>query len=80
MKYKLVALNEKGQRIGETHHRARLTDEDVDIIRDLHEEYGLGYKVLADKFEVSKSLIRYICKYERRAQTTTRYKRVKTED
>lgn len=75
-KFKLVAVNENGQRVGETHPRARLTDADVDLIRELREDHGLTYQQLADKFDVSKSLIRYICKYQRRAQTPATWRRV----
>lgn len=32
-----VLVNEKGRRVGETHPRARLTDHEVDLIRELHE-------------------------------------------
>lgn len=32
---KLVAINEKGMRIGETHHRAKLSDHDIDLICSL---------------------------------------------
>ena len=62
---RLVALNESGtQRIGEGHQRARLTDAQVDQIRDAYEQ-GLegegprvGYKTLAKRFGVSKRTVR----------------------
>lgn len=44
----------------------KLTEEDVDLILQLHEDYGLGYKTIADKFEVSKGMIRDICLYRKR--------------
>lgn len=74
-RYKLVGLNEKGSRVGETHHRAKLTDHDVDLIRDLRDE-GLTYQEIADKFEVSKSTIRDIVKCRRRWQRPDTWKRV----
>ena len=40
-----------GHRAGEDHPRARLPDADVEIIRELHEQHGLGYGTLAEKFE-----------------------------
>lgn len=73
--YKLVGYNEMGSRVGETHHRARLTDHDVDLIRDLRDE-GLTYQSIADKFEVSKSTVRDIVKCRRRWQRPERWKRV----
>lgn len=74
-RYKLVGFNENGSRVGETHHRARLTDHDVDLIRELRDE-GLTYQNIADKFEVSKSTVRDIVKCRRRWQRPDRWKRV----
>lgn len=71
-----VAVNESGQRIGETHHRAKLTDRDIDLMRELHEEHGIGYTKLAEKFECSKSEARYICRYMVRCQTAARWRNV----
>jgi ribosome-binding protein aMBF1 (putative translation factor) len=72
----IIALNDQGKRIGETHHNARITDVVVDRIRDRHEDDGLGYKALAAEFNLSVNTIRKICTYERRAQTPERWKRV----
>ena len=46
--------------------RAKASDEDVRMIRHLHEEYGIGYRELAKKFELHVSTIRGFCRYERR--------------
>jgi hypothetical protein len=35
---KLVAINERGRRIGEGHNMAKLTDHDVDLVLNLLEE------------------------------------------
>lgn len=51
---------------GQEHPRARLTDEQVAEIRDLHEQGGLGYKRLAARFNTSPSTIRNICTYATR--------------
>lgn len=64
-----VAVDENGLRIGETHHRARLSDAQVDEIRDLHELHKWSYEQLADKFAMPKITIAKICTYERRAST-----------
>lgn len=72
---KIVAINERGLRVGEDHQNAKLTNEEVEAIRDLHSE-GLSYKTLAKKFEVSKSLIAAICRFERRAETPARWKEI----
>jgi len=71
---KLVAVNEKGRRIGEDHPRAVLTNHEVDMIFELR-EIGWGYKRLAAKFEVSKRTIRDILKGRRRAQSPDHFVR-----
>jgi len=75
---RLVAVNEAGLRIGQCHHRAVLTDAEVDVVRDLHENDGLTYKELAEKFEVSKWAIGRICRYERRGQTPANWKKIES--
>lgn len=77
--YKLVGINEQGCRVGETHHRARLTDHDVDLIRELcdPEDPGrLTYQQAADKFEIGKTTVADIVKCRRRWQRPDRWKRV----
>lgn len=64
-----VGVNEKGLRVGEDHQRAKLTDHDVELMRQLHEEDGIGYKRLAKMFDVSREQARAICRYQARAQT-----------
>ena len=44
---------------GERHHRARLTNDEVAMLRRLHGE-GWGYRRLARKFEVSRTQVRRI--------------------
>lgn len=66
-----LTLNDRRYRIGETHHRAKLTDEQVDLMRELHEQEidPWGYRRLAKHFNVCKSTVRDICHYKIRAQT-----------
>lgn len=71
----LVAINEKGRRMGEDHHNAKLTDGEVDLVRKLHAE-GMGYAEIAEKFGVSRVTVGRICRYERRAESVVRWKRV----
>ncbi|ESQ73720.1 hypothetical protein [Asticcacaulis sp. AC402] len=73
---RFVAVNEFGRIIGEGHKDAKLTDADVDMIREFHEAEGWGYRRLAKTFDVCKSTIRKIVKYETRAQTPDRFKTV----
>lgn len=71
-----VAVNESGLRIGEDHPNAKLTDHEVELIRSLHES-GMGYQAIADKFDINKSAVAKICRYERRAQYVADYKIVR---
>lgn len=74
MARRTVAVNERGTRIGQGHGRAKLTDHEVDCIRELHEEQGASYGYLLDWFDCSKSAIAEICRYQVRAQTPYRLK------
>lgn len=63
---KWVAVTQAGQRVGETHHRAKLSDRDVELILQMH-EWGLSYQQIADKLDdipggVAKSTVRDIVK------------------
>ncbi len=69
---KTIALGARG-RVGESHPRACLTDAQVDLIRDLREERGFSYGLLAWMFQVAKSTVQGLCDYRRRNTTPTRY-------
>jgi DNA invertase Pin-like site-specific DNA recombinase len=76
----IVAVNELGYRIGSSHHNCRVADETIDKIRDLHEEEEKSYRQIAKMLGLSKDFVAKVCRYERRAQTPDRWKRVKTND
>lgn len=80
MATRMIAVNEHGKRIGEDHQHAKLTNEQVDRIRDLHEDYGLKYSQLAEMYGVSKSMIAGVCQYRRRAQTPFGWKKLEADD
>lgn len=63
---RLVKVNENGRRIGEDHQRAKLTDREVDQIRDLRDA-GMSYGQIAKKMDVGKTTVRDICVCRRRA-------------
>lgn len=56
----------KGRRAGEQHPNARLTDHEIETMRDLHQHHGFGYRRLARIFECSRGYARKVCKFERR--------------
>ena len=51
---------------GEKHYRARLTDAEVELIRQVYESGGIGYRKLAKKFDCSQWTIRDIVQYRTR--------------
>lgn len=71
----VVKLNERGNRIGESNPMAEVSDHDVELALQLHEE-GFSLQWLADKFEVSKSCIRWWVCGGRRGQAPVRLKEV----
>ena len=75
----VIALNEHGHRIGETHHNATIPEEIVQRLRYLHEEEGIGYRRLARMFNLRRDTVIKICRYERRGQVPHRWKRKKAD-
>lgn len=73
-----LAINEAGRRIGDSHHRAKLTDHEVEQVLQLHTE-GYGYRKMATMFDVSKSTIRSIVTGRCRAQFPASWKVIRTE-
>lgn len=69
-----IAVDENGLRIGETHPNAKLTDAQVDEMRDLHEIERWDYDRLAAHFRCAYTTVAMICTYQRRASTIARWK------
>jgi hypothetical protein len=72
----LVAVNERGLAIGESHPRAVLSDHEVGLLLELRGE-GMSMGWLAEKFEVSKSCVAKIVWGQRRAQFAVAFRRVR---
>lgn len=62
----LTRKGEKGRRIGEQHPNARFSDTEIEVMRQLHEECGYGYRRLARIFGCSRGYVRKVCNYQRR--------------
>ena len=73
----LVGVNHRGFPVGQYHHRARLTDEQVDMIRTMAEEHGRSRRWISMKLRIPYKTIEKICRYERRAQIVIGFKFVK---
>lgn len=69
-----VGVNERGRRIGEDNPNATLTDHEVDLLLELRETEGWGYRRLAKHFDISKSQARRIVKGQHRGQQAARFK------
>lgn len=74
---RLVATNDRGIRVGEYHQNAKLSDIEVEQVRDLHEFANWTYEQIADAYGVSKWSISRICRFERRNQVYEFWKKVK---
>ncbi|MDM7942452.1 MAG: hypothetical protein QUV35_07470 [Hydrogenophaga sp.] len=72
MQKTVITLSETNRRIGSCHPRARLTDEEVDLIHELRET-GLSLEKIARKFDATKGAIWKITTGLRRAQTVARW-------
>ena len=70
---RLVAVNESGLRVGESHPRARLSDAQVDEMRTLHEEKGRSYAWIAMRMKIPVATAKKICRYERRNQIMVKW-------
>lgn len=84
-KYRMLAVNEKGYRIGEDRHGAKLSDAQVDELLALIDggtairsakaraAAGLTHRALALRFGVSRGTISGIASGRRRGQIPDRY-------
>jgi len=61
-----VRRNHTGHRVGEAHQKAKLSDEDVRVMREMREEKGWSYAKLAKHFDCGESTARDIIKYRTR--------------
>ncbi len=72
---RMIAVNERGMRIGEGHQRAKLTDAQVEEIRELFELGFHSYRRLARMFGVDRGTIRDYVTFRRRGQYADRWKK-----
>lgn len=66
------SMNENGRYIGESHPKAKLSNADVDRMREMHEDANVSERCIARRFGVSRRTVRDILSYKNRAQTITR--------
>lgn len=68
-----IGVNDAGRRVGESHHRTKISSQAVDQIRQLRER-GESFGSLGRIFGIGKSTVRDICTCRIRAQMATRRK------
>lgn len=68
-----IAVNERGYRVGESHHNSRIPDAIVQQIRELHEEHHIGYRRLAKQFNLKRAFVQKVCTYAIRSQIPARW-------
>jgi hypothetical protein len=61
-----IARAPSGCRVGASHHRSKLTSEQVAEMRAIYETGGKGYGFLADVFKCGTSTVRDIVQYRTR--------------
>lgn len=72
----MVAVGVQGRPIGEDHHRAKLSDHDVEVMRQMYEEGMASYGQLAQIFGVSKTHAWGIVNCFERATSPAGYRRM----
>jgi DNA invertase Pin-like site-specific DNA recombinase len=58
-------LRGNGWRCGESHHRAKVSDHDVELMRELHDD-GMKVSEIARKFDCARSTVSDIVHYRHR--------------
>lgn len=69
---RMIAVNEKGRRIGQDHHQAKSTDNDIELIFQLR-ELGLSLRQIGDKLNLSHTQVHNILSGKHRAQIPDHY-------
>lgn len=69
-----IGVSDINRVAGESHPHAKLTDAQVDEMRDLHEDeqQPMSYRQLAKRFGVPLPTVRSICSYRRRSTAVVR--------
>ena len=74
----VVGVNDQGYRVAQDHpnHNPKFTFVVVVDLRELHEEWGIGYGCLSLMFHISRGYVAQICRYEKRVSYPTRWKTI----
>lgn len=75
-KGRLVQVGEYGRRCGEDHGRAKLTDHEVELVRQL-KEGGMSAAEIAEKMEITVRYVYILATFARRACAVVQYRKMK---
>ena len=71
----IVGVDDRGYRVGQTHHNSTIPDSVVRAVRDAHEYDNRSYNWIAANMGLKKSTVAKICRYERRAIIAQQWRR-----
>ena len=71
----IVAVNERGLRIGDSHHNARYSDREIEHVLEMRDE-GKSYGFISTVMDMPKSTVASICQGGRRCQIAAAFKRI----
>lgn len=80
---RIIGVNEGGRRVGEHHHRALFTDDEIELMRQLRDlcnpdgSHQWSYGMIAKCFETSKGTVHDICSMRRRNHFVAKFKTIK---
>lgn len=72
-----VGVNAEGRRVGESHPNAKLSDLQVETIRQLREDYRVPYRLICDLAGIPKSTVEDVCLYTTRGQMPVKLKPIR---
>ncbi len=75
-KPQMIQIGEYGKRINESHGRAKLSDHEIELMRQLREQ-GMPAREIAEKFEVGKRYVYKLVNFESRASIVVQYRRAR---
>lgn len=61
-----VSVGLTASKRGQNNPNAKYTDHEVEMVRELHEVVGFGYRRIAEKMEMPRATVQCICTYRRR--------------
>ena len=77
---KVIAVNESGFRIGESHQFAKYSNAQVEYVLHLRDVRGRSYGEIVKLTGMPKSTVRDICTGERRCRSIYAYRRVNVKE